>query len=83
MKTFEITLERTMSSIAEVLAFVYGDSYMFDPSKFPTNDGILLDTLGGQEVLLYGDTVVKDTNGSIFIQWSTVFNELYEEVTNG
>jgi hypothetical protein len=78
-----VTLEKSMSSIAEVLAFAYGESYIYSTEILPDDQGLLLMTLGGPEKMLYGDTLVKDSEGNLSVQWTPVFNSLYEEVTNG
>jgi len=77
-----VTLERSFASIAEVLTFAYGEIPMYDSNALKEDDGIWLFTVGGTEKMLWGDTLVKDENG-VFIQWPSVFNNLYEEVENG
>lgn len=77
-----VTLERSFASIGEVLTFAYGENQMYDVNALKDDDGIWLYTVGGPEKMLWGDTLVKDESG-IFIQWVSVFNNLYEEVTNG
>jgi hypothetical protein len=78
-----VVLDKTMSSIAEVLTFAYGESYIYNPQFLPDDQGILLNTLGGVEKMLYGDTLIKDADGNLSIQWTPVFESIYEEVTNG